>query len=205
MEGPLLVLKSWLLTALAIWVYKRWFQRVAPPSPAFERFCSERPVVAALHGPPGFEAQAAQLLSRKLGKASAGVATLGGFPWTHYRLALAIVERPGVVAVQVVRGEVLRTRDRNLPALATLVQSALNELPEATEAWLHTGAFNNGLVAPPAGGWALQRGHERRPRLVALAQRPERLLAAAESAPRASAGYLALENQTPWRVPYGTA
>ena len=50
MEGPLLVLKSWALTALAIWVYRRWLQRVTPPTPEFEAFCATQPVVAALFG-----------------------------------------------------------------------------------------------------------------------------------------------------------
>ena len=68
MEGPLLVLKSWLLTTAAIWIYQRWFQRVAPRTPGFEAFCAERPVVAALFGLEGSEQRAVALLAGKLGK-----------------------------------------------------------------------------------------------------------------------------------------
>jgi len=173
MEGPLLVLKSWLLTTAAIWIYQRWFQRVAPRTPGFEAFCAERPVVAALFGLEGSEQRAVALLAGKLGKRTESVATLGGFPWPHYRLGLTIEERRGAVLLRVMGAQVMRTRDRDVPALASLLREVLNELPEGTEAWLHAGAFNNGLVAVPAGGWALERGAEPRPRLRALPEAPE--------------------------------
>lgn len=172
MEGPFLVLKSWMLTAVAIWVYRRWFQRVSPPTPEFEAFCAKQPVVAALLGLDGIEARVAALIASKLGKRGISVATLGGFPWPHYRLALAVEERRGAVLLRVVGAEVTRTGDDDLPALATVVRNALNELPEGAEAWLHGGAFNNGLVATPLGGWAVQRGAEKRPALRALHEAP---------------------------------
>ena len=173
MEGPLLVLKAWWLTGLAIWVYKRWFQRLAPPSPEFEAFCATQPVVAVLSGLYGTEAHAAARLQEKLGQPLASVATLGGFPWPHYRLALAIETRPGAVLLRITRGQVLRARDRQLPALVALFRDVLNELPEGAEAWLHAGAFNNGLLEVPPGGWALRRGTEKRPQLLALETEPE--------------------------------
>lgn len=172
MEGPLLVLKSWLLTAAAIWVYRRWFQRVAPPTPEFEAFCAQRPVVAALLGLVGSEDQVAARLAAKLGKRALGVATLGGFPWPHYRLGLGVEARRGAVLLRVTSARVMRTGDVDLPALATVVRDVLNELPEGAEAWLHTGTFNNGLVAAPAGGWALLRGVDKRPRLQPLPEMP---------------------------------
>ncbi len=172
MEGPLLVLKSWMLTTVAIWIYQRWFQRVAPPTPSFEAFCAERPVVAALFGLAGSEPRAVALLADRLGKRSESVATLGGFPWPHYRLQLTIEQRAGAVLLRVTGAQVVRTRDRDVPALASLVRAALNDLPEGTQAWLHAGTFNNGLVAVPAGGWALEPGTEQRPRLRALQDAP---------------------------------
>lgn len=173
MEGPFLVLKSWMLTAVAIWVYRRWFQRVSPPTPEFEAFCARQPVVAALLGLDGIEARVAALLAEKLGKRRISVATLGGFPWPHYRLVLALEERRGAVLLRVVGAEVTRTGDDHLPALAHVLRDALNELPQGAEAWLHAGAFNNGLVETPAGGWSLERGNEKRPRLQPLPAEPD--------------------------------
>lgn len=172
MEGPLLVLKSWMLTAFAIWIYKRWFQRVAPPAPAFEAFCAGRPVVGALWALDGDEARVARLLASKLGKRSLSVATLGGYPWPHYRLSLALEQREGAVLLRVTAAEVVRTKEGELPALASVVREVLNELPEGAEAWLHAGTFNNGLLPVPAGGWALERGGERRPRFRPLTETP---------------------------------
>jgi hypothetical protein len=173
MEGPFLVLKSWMLTAVAIWVYRRWFQRVSPPTPEFEAFCAQRPVVAALLGLDGIEARVAALVTCKLGERGISVATLGGFPWPHYRLVLAVEKRRGAVLLRVVGAEVTRTGDDNLPALASVVREVLNELPRGADAWLHAGTFNNGLVAMPAGGWSLERGNERRPRLQPLSAEPD--------------------------------
>lgn len=173
MEGPFLVLKSWMLTAIAIWVYRRWFQRVSAPTPEFEAFCAKQPVVAALLGLDGIEARVAALIASKLGKRGVSVATLGGFPWPHYRLLLAVVQRRGAVLLRVVGAEVTRTGDDNLPALASLVREVLNELPQGAAAWLHAGTFNNGLVAVPAGGWSLERGDEKRPCLQPLAAEPD--------------------------------
>lgn len=175
MEGPLLVLKSWMLTALAIWVYRRWFQRVAPRSPRFESFCADRPVVGAIWGAHGHEQRLADALALRLGRGSAAVATLGGYPWPHYRLELRLSIRPGAVFLHVIDAKVLRSREGAMPALASLLRDALNELPEGAQAWLHEGAFNNGVAERPAGGWSVQRGTEARPRLAALEQLPERV------------------------------
>jgi len=201
------VLKSWMLTAIAIWVYQRWFQRVAPRDPGFEGFCADRPVVGAILGASGHEAAALEALGAALGKGRASVATLGGYPWPHYRLELALEQAPGAVLLRVVGAQVLRTRDRELPALASVLRQALNGLAVETapHAWLHTGAFNNGLVVPPTGGWAIERGSERRPKLVALEQRPAPLGREASPArPRERASHFAFENHTPRLAPYGT-
>lgn len=183
MEGPLLLLKSWLLTALAIWVYRRWFQRLAPASPEFEAFAAERPIVAAIWDVAGHEEQVTAALTARLGRRRASVATLGGFPWPHYRLELAVERAAGSVTLQVRGAQVLRTKDCDLVPLATLVRDTLNELPEGAGGWLHAGAFNNGLMQPPNGGWLVLRGSERRPRLSACTN-PPRLLCAGE--PRAA-------------------
>jgi hypothetical protein len=168
MEGPLLILKSWALTALSLWIYRRWFQRVAPPSPDFEAFCAKRPVVAALHALRETELRASQDLVGRLERQGEVVATLGAYPWPHYCLKVALEVVPGAVLLRVVGARVMRTRDQNLPALATLVRDALNQLPEGARGWLHPGTFSNGLVETPAGGWAVSAGNEKRPRLQAL-------------------------------------
>jgi len=207
MEGPLLVLKSWMLTAAAIWVYRRWFQRVAPPSPEFEAFCAEKPVVAALYGLGGNEAHAGARLASKLGKRSLGVATLGGYPWPHYRLGLGVEVRRGAVLLRVTEAQVMRTGDVDVPALASVVRDVLNELPEEAEAWLHAGTFNNGLVAVPAGGWALLRGPGKRPQLQPRAEVPLPAMLEAPGLSSSTArpsGYFAFENQMPRCLPSGT-
>jgi hypothetical protein len=208
MEGPLLVLKSWMLTAVAIWIYQRWFQRVAPRDVAFEAFCAGRPVVGAIAGAGLHQASVLVALSSALGKPRACVATLGGYPWPHYRLELALEESRGAVLLRVIKAEVLRTRERELPALASLLRGVLNGLPEDAKvsAWLHRGAFNNGLVDSPPGGWSIERGSERRPKLVALREAPLLVAQLAQSEPElartvTAAPHFAFENQTPRLAP----
>jgi hypothetical protein len=92
--------------------------------------------------------------------------------------------------------------------LASLLRDALNGVPvdANASAWLHRGAFNNGLVEPPPGGWAIEPGNERRPKLVALREQP--LLGAPmvqanpePARPSAPAAHFAFENQTPRLAP----
>lgn len=173
MEGPLLVLKSWWLAAMAIWVYKRWFQRSSPPTPEFEAFCASGPVVAALFGAALNERAVAEALAQRLGKRRATVATLGAFPWPHYKLALSIEQQRGAVLLRVTSGEVTRNADRDLPALASVLRDLLNEQPGDVEAWLCAPAYTNGLVAAPAGGWGIERGSSVRPQFRALDVAPE--------------------------------
>jgi hypothetical protein len=194
MEGPLLVLKSWALTALCIWVYKRWFQRVAPPDPAFEAFCRRRPSVAALTGLGEDVAQVRERLRAALGPAGRCVATLGGFPWPHYQLELGIEERRGALVLRIEAARVCRTGDAAPVALASALRDVLNALPEDAEAWLHAGTFNNGLIDVPPGGWSLARGVERHPRFTPRERSPELVL-----------DHLAFENQMPRCLPLGTA
>lgn len=59
------------------------------------------------------------------------MATLGGFPWPHYRLTLALEQAPGAVLLRVKGAEVLRSNARELPALASVVRDVLNGLPDA--------------------------------------------------------------------------
>jgi hypothetical protein len=205
MEGPLLVLKAWFLTGALIWIYRRWFQQVAPPSPGFEAFCRREPVVGAILGVAGDEASVEALLRERLERDAAAIATLGGFPWPHYRLSLAIERRSGCVLLRVKRAAVVRTGDRPAAALASLLRDVLNELPEGAEAWLHRGAFDDGLTASPEAGWSVARGSERRPQLAALSELPPvlRELASPARGARAAAtpSYLALENQSPFLLP----
>jgi hypothetical protein len=178
MEGPLLVLKSWWLAAMAIWVYKRWFQRSSPPTPEFEAFCASGPVVAAFVGAALNEQAVADALAQRLGKRRATVATLGTFPWPHYKLAISIEVQRGAVMLRVTAGEVTRNADSDLPALASVLRDLLNEQPGDVEAWLCAPAFSNGLVAAPAGGWSIVRGASPRPQFLAREAAPERVATA---------------------------
>lgn len=170
-EGPLLLVKAWALSALVIWVYQRWFQRVAPPSPAFEAFCRERPVVAAIYGLSGDEAAVRSALWACFGAKPRAVATLGTFPWPHYVLHLELEQRPGAVLLRVVRAEVRKSRGQPTPLLHGL-RDALNHLSDSAEAWAHAGTFDNGLVSAPIGGFAVCKGGEKRPRLERLERAP---------------------------------
>jgi hypothetical protein len=177
MEGPLLLIKSWALTAVLIWAYQRWFQRVAPPVPAFEAFCKERPLVAALWGVAGSEAQVLASVRRRLHRQAHSVGTLGTYPWPFYRLELAVSQRAGLVLLHIQSADVKRTRDAALPGLAHLLRDVLNELPAGAGVWLHAGLFDNGLVSLPPGGWQLLRGDEKRPQLAQLENLPPELAA----------------------------
>jgi hypothetical protein len=173
MEGPLLVVKSWALTAMAIWVYRRWFQRVAPPTPTFEAFCASGPVIAALLNVRQGEQQIAESLVRRLGKRGRAVASLGAFPWPHYLLTLRIETQRGAVLLRVTSGRVVKSGDRVVPDVARLLRDVLNEAADSVEAWLHADTFTNGLVEAPRGGWTLLRGESRLPQLSAREALPE--------------------------------
>jgi hypothetical protein len=158
---------------MAIWVYRRWFQRVAPPTPKFEAFCASGPVIAALLNVRQGEQQFAESLVRRLGKRGSAVASLGAFPWPHYLLTLRIETQRGAVLLRATSGRVVKSGDRAVPDVARLLRDVLNEAPDSVEAWLHADTFANGLVEAPRGGWTLQRGDSKRPQLSAREALPE--------------------------------
>lgn len=106
---------------------------------------------------------------------------------------LALEKKRGALLLRIESAEVCRSRDAQLPALASVLREVLNELPEDVQAWLHAGTFDNGLVALPAGGWSLRRGREKHPRFAALERTPEAVT------------HFAFENQSPCCAPLGTA
>jgi hypothetical protein len=130
-------------------------------------------VVAALYGQLGDPTRVVAELRQRLGKRCTCVASLGTFPWPHYKLELGLEARGGAVLLRVASAQVTRTHERALPGLAHVLRDVLNALPAGAEAWLHAGTFDTGLSARPAGGWALQRGSERRPQLCALELAPD--------------------------------
>ena len=174
MEGVLFVIKAWALSGLGLWVYRRYFERVAEPALEFEAWCRNGPLLAALSGDAARLAAVERSLRERLGAPARAVATLGGWPWPNYALELSLQRTRRVLELRVLRAERLRTHGGAPPSLAHALRDALNEHPEAgLDAWLHSGTvFGKPGQDAPSEGWQLHAGVERRPRLVPRGHAP---------------------------------
>jgi len=168
MEGPLFIIKSWALAALGLWLYRRYFERVAKREPEFEAWARTDPLLAALHGDERVLAGIEAALLARLGKRSCVVATLGGWPWPNYALSVRLVRRAGVLQVRVAGADLLRTHGTPPPSLIATLRDVLNEHPGAIDdTWLCAGTFYGKHGSDQAtNGWLLEAGDEPRPRLV---------------------------------------
>ncbi|HEY3255859.1 MAG TPA: hypothetical protein VGJ91_18000, partial [Polyangiaceae bacterium] len=174
MEGPLFVIKSWALAALGLWLYRRFFERVAKSVPEFEAWSRSAPLLAALHGDDAALEAIEEALRARLGKRACLVATLGGWPWPNYALSIRLARAAGVLELRVTRAELLRTHGAPPPSLIATLRDVLNEHPGAIDdTWLCPGTFY-GKHGPDQArsGWLLEPGNEPRPRLVARAASP---------------------------------
>ena len=140
MEGGLLVHAAWMLSAVFVWVYQRWFEKVADRYPDFERFCEGRPVVAVLALVPNAEARALAILAQQLPRGET-VATLGVWPWIHYALRVECTSRPGTLLITITGCRLLRTRELPPCALGTALREVQKGLAaDLLDSWLHPDA-----------------------------------------------------------------
>ncbi|MES1176344.1 MAG: hypothetical protein ABUL62_18620 [Myxococcales bacterium] len=174
MEGVLFVIKAWALSGLGLWVYRRYFERVAKAEPEFEAWCRSGPLLAALRGDAARLAAVERTLRGLLGERARAVATLGGWPWPNYALELELRRLGGVLALRALRADLLRTHGPPAPSLIAVLRDALNEHPGAIDdTWLHQGTvFGKPGQETPSDGWQLNAGVEPRPKLVARGRTP---------------------------------
>jgi hypothetical protein len=160
MEGPLLFVKAWAFSLLAVWLYQRYFQRVGPRDPEFESFFRTRPLLLAIDGHPADLDRVRDAIVKLLGDRGTAVATAGGWPWTIHALALEVEKREGRLLLHATRASVLRTREKP-PAIADLLRAAAGASQTPLEVWLHSALHVDvtGTVQAPH-GWNLRLGAE---------------------------------------------
>jgi hypothetical protein len=157
MEGPLLLIKAWLVAWAVAWVIRRWVERVATPSPEFEAYCKSRPLLVAMVCRPGAAVEARSSLLARLGEGATAVATLGGWPWPNYALELELeTQGDGLLLVRAIDCRLLRVRGPRPPALfAALRDMAPEPARSVEEVWAHR-ALRYALEGDAApGGWKL--------------------------------------------------
>lgn len=162
MEGGLLIHAAWLLSFTFIFFYRRYFETVAPRDAAFEALCASRPVLAALSVAPGAETELAAKL-RKLAPRGELIATLGGWPWTHYVLRVETESVRGVLTLRIGGARVLRSHEARPPTVTLTLDALRRDAPGGVaEAWLHEGVYLDvtGRRSAPH-GWRLAPGDER--------------------------------------------
>jgi len=168
MEGPLFVIKCWAMAALGLWLYRRFFERVAKAVPEFEVWARSEPLLAALRASDAAALASAEAsLLARLGARPRVVATLGGWPWPNYALSVRLVRRADVLEVRATRADLLRTHGAPPPSLIGSLRELMNQYPGViVEAWLCAGTFYGKHGSEQAkGGWLLEPGEEPRPKL----------------------------------------
>ena len=162
MEGGLLIHAAWLLSFTFVWIYRRWFETVAPRDAAFEALCAERPALAVARVRPGAEEAALARLRAGVPRGEL-IATLGGWPWIHYVLGVTPEKARGAVVLRITSCRVLRSQEERPPAaVAVLVE--LFATGAVDELWLHPGAYVDvrGRTSAPR-GWRVRASGGRRP------------------------------------------
>jgi hypothetical protein len=152
MEGPLLFVKAWMLSVVAVWVY-RYFERVADPIPEFEAFCAAQPLLLAITCEAGALDELYARVAGRLGQRV--VATSAGWPWQNYALTLA-AERVGaeMLVVRAVRAELTYAHRAPPPALAHVLREALSgSEARLRDTWAHPALYFDVLRRNAAGGW----------------------------------------------------
>jgi hypothetical protein len=174
MEGILLVIKAWALTAFSIWVHRRFFERVARAEPQFEAWCESEPLIAALRGNSAHLIAVEVALRARLGKRQRLIATLGGWPWPNYELEVVLLRVPGTIRINVKRAELRRTHGTLAPSLVVVLRDILNAHPGAVDdLWLLPAVVygKNGASDAPS-GWTILVGEEPKPQVRARATAP---------------------------------
>jgi len=157
MEGPLLLIKGWLVASIVAWVCRRFFERVAVPSPDFEAYCKSRPLLIAIACRAGAAAEARNALFARLGRRATAVATLGGWPWPNYALELCVeTQGDALILVRAIDCRLLRVRGPRPPALFAALQGMAGELTASVEEVWADRALRYALEDDAAsGGWRL--------------------------------------------------
>jgi len=188
MEGPLLLIKAWLMSLAAIWVYRRFFERVAAPTPEFEAFCRSGAVLAAIDCKAGRASTVRDELRQRLSAKTGVGATLGGWPWPNYALFLSVAVEQDFVLLSVVGCSLLKTREPLPPSLIGILTELKARLPEAADIWIHPGLnYGGARHDPERSGWRLEEsarsGLEPAPALGAWRARAAALPATAQQPP----------------------
>ena len=181
MEGGLIIHVAWFLSVTFVFVYRRWFETVAPRDVAFEAVCAARPALAVLSVTPGSESRVVAAFAR-LARRGEVIATLGGWPWIHYVLRVQAEGAWGTVTLRIVGCRVLRTHEARPTTVTALVDGLREQAPElVAETWLHAGAYFDvtGRLSAPH-GWRLASGGDR-PKLEAWSVTPPWALARPQS------------------------
>ena len=156
MEGPLLFVKAWAFSLLAVWLYQRLFQRVGPRVPEFESFCLARPLLVTIDGTGADLCRARDAIVQVLGARGTAVASSGGWPWTIHALALEVDKQGGQLRFYATRASVLRTREKP-PTVAELLRAAAGASRTPLDIWLYSELYVDvtGAVQAPH-GWNLR-------------------------------------------------
>jgi hypothetical protein len=164
MEGPLLFVKAWAFSLLAVWLYQRYFQRVGPRLPEFESFCRTRPLLITIAGRQADLPRVREAIVRLLGDRRTAVASSGGWPWTIHALVLEVETRDGRVLIHATRASVLRTREKP-PTVADLLRAAAVASESSLDVWLCSELHVDvtGTVRAPH-GWSIRLSPEADPK-----------------------------------------
>ena len=146
------------MSLLAVWVYRRYFERVAAPSPEFETFCRSGAVLGALHFKPGSLPETRAEIVQRLSALARVGAPLGGWPWLNYALTLQVEVEEELILLRVVGCSLLRTRETPPPSLIGTLAELKARLPEAVaDVWIHAGLHYGGARHDPQrAGWRLE-------------------------------------------------
>lgn len=157
MEGPVFIHGAWLLSAVCIWLYRRYVATVAERSAAFESYCRARPLLARITVTPGSEAELARRFAAQLGARAETIPTLAGWPWVVHVLKVELRTVHGALELDLVGCRGLRVQERRLPALTELLLDFMaSARGEALSCWLCAGAYREVTEElAPEQGWRL--------------------------------------------------
>lgn len=164
MDGPALLHAGWFFSLVWVWIYRRYFEPVAPMSPEFEAFCEAEPRLAEFTVRPGSEAAVREAYLRILGKRREVVPTLAGYPWTLHVVKLSVTASPGKVSIAITSCRALRTSERATLALTdSLLALTECHADDIEDSWLLPEALVDvaGEMTAPH-GWKLVPGANRR-------------------------------------------
>jgi hypothetical protein len=173
MEGGLLIHAAYALSLIWVWIYRRWFEPAGPRSVAFERFCADRPLLAAFSVQAGSEERMLAALRAALPNGET-LPTLGAWPWIHHVLRVEAEARPGVVLLWIAGCRLLRTREVRPVALThVLGELTCSHASEIQGSWLCAQARIDVTGRVPAEhGWQLVGDAADKKRFLPWERRP---------------------------------